>query len=406
MPGLRLSRLLLATILTATMTTLHAQTPDDGDPVDLIAGYSVRHESNLFRLADGADPQATLGESSKSDLVGIATAGIRVNKPYSLQRFELEATLVNYRYRNFDHLDFTARNYAAAWRWQLTPALRGNLSSTRTEALNSFNDYTNYGVRNIRTDEQHRFDAVFDVDGAWRLLGGVARTERSNSETFFEEADNRLDTVEAGVRRDFLSGSSLSLIARHGRGEYFNRPDLSPVYQLDNGFTQREQEIRAAWPVGGKTTLQGRLVHVAREHEHFPARDYSGMVGSLSVAVRATDKLTLTGNAGRELGAYQSDASSYASTERLVLGAAWRIGAKTTLRGQYDLARRDFRGALADVPDSGRADHLRNARITLEWQPLRTLLVSAALEKEKRDSNRSAYDFHNTAATVSAQFSF
>jgi exopolysaccharide biosynthesis operon protein EpsL len=397
---------MLATTLAAATAALHAQTPDDGDPFDLIAGYSVRHESNLFRLADGADPQAALGSSSKSDLIGIATLGIKVNKPYSLQRFELDASLVNYRYRDFDYLDFTARNYAAAWRWQLTPALRGNLTSTRTEALNSFSDYTNYGVRNVRTDEQHRLDAVFDVDGAWRLLGGVARTERRNSETFFEESDNRLDTVEAGVRRDFLSGSSVSLIARHGRGEYFNRPDLSPVYQLDDGFTQREQELRAGWTVSAKTTLQGRLVHVAREHEHFPDRDYSGMVGNLSVALHATDKLTFTGNAGRELGAYQSDASSYATTQRVALGAAWKIGAKTTLRGQFDRGRRDFRGALADVPDSGRVDQLRNARLAVEWQPSRSMLLTAALEKEKRDSNRAAYDFDNSTATVSAQFSF
>ncbi|MFT3850639.1 MAG: hypothetical protein QM739_18780 [Propionivibrio sp.] len=115
-----LNRILLTTILTTAMTTLHAQTtPDDGDALDLIAGYSVRYESNLFRLADDADTQAALGQSSRSDLVGIATAGIRVNKPYSLQRFELEAFLVDYRYRDFDYLDFTARNYAGAWRWQL-----------------------------------------------------------------------------------------------------------------------------------------------------------------------------------------------------------------------------------------------------------------------------------------------
>ena len=44
------------------------------------------------------------------------------------------------------------------------------------------------------------------------------------------------------------------------------------------------------------------------------------------------------------------DASSYATTQRLALGAAWKIGAKTTLRGQFDRGRRDFRGALADVP--------------------------------------------------------
>ncbi|MFT3850640.1 MAG: outer membrane beta-barrel protein [Propionivibrio sp.] len=261
-------------------------------------------------------------------------------------------------------------------------------------------------MRNVRTDEQYRFDALYELDGAWRLLGGIARSERRNSEPFFAESDNRLDTVEAGVRRDFLSGSWLALIARQGRGEYFNRPDLSFVDQFDDAFTQREEEIRAAWTLSAKSTLQGRLAYVERRHDHFPVRDYSGMVGNLSVVLRATDKLALTGNAGRELSAYQSAASSYASTDRLVLGASWRIAAKTTLRGQFEQAWRDFHGALADVPDSGRKDRLQNLRFALEWQPLRTLQVAAALEQERRDSNRSAYDFDDTTATVSAQFSF
>lgn len=397
---------MLATALTTSMTAPQANANETGDTFDVITGYSVRHESNLFRLPDGTDPETVTGKSSKSDDIGIATLGLRLDKRYSLQRFELEATLVNYRYRIHDYLDFTARNYAAAWRWQLTPAFQGNLTSSRSEALNSFNDYSNYGVRNVRTDQSHRFDGVFELDGAWRLLGGVARTERTNSETFLEESDTRIDTVEAGVRRDFVSGSSLGLVTRHGRGEYFNRPNLSPVTQFDNAFDQREQEIRANWPLSGKTTLQGRLGHVAREHEHFPARDYSGMVGNLSLALRATDKVLLTGTAGHELGAYQSNASSYASTNRLGLGASWRIGVKTTLRGQYDWARRDFRGAIVSTPDGDRTDTLHNAKLMLEWQPYRSLLLSAALEKEKRESNQSSFDFSNTAASVSAQFSF
>jgi len=396
---------MLATLLT-TSNMVPPANADTDDTFKVTAGYSVRHESNLFHLSDGTDPQAAVGRSSKSDDIGIATVGLRLDKRYSLQRVELEANLVDYRYSTFDYLDFTARNYAAAWRWQLTPALQGNLTSTRTEALNSFNDYTNYRVRNIRTDETHRLDGVLEVDGAWRLLGGVAYVERTNSEPFLEEGDNRLNTIEAGVRRDFTSGSSLSLLVRQGRGEYFNRPALSPVHQLDNGFDQREQEIRLSRPAGGKTTLYGRLAHVERLHDHFPARDYSGMVGNVSVAVRATDKILLSGGVAHELTPYQSDTSSYASTDRVTLAGQWRMTAKTTLRGQYDFARRDYRGAIASTPDGERSDTQRAAKLALEWQPYRAVLLSVAVEKEERDSNQPGYDFTNSTGTVSAQFSF
>jgi len=379
---------------------------DADDTLTIVTGYSVRHEDNLFRLSNGTDPQTTVGKSTKSDTIGTSTLGLRLNKSYSLQRVEFEASLVNYDYRNFDYLDFTARNYAAAWRWQLTPAFQGNLSSTRTETLNSFSDYTEYGIRNIRTDEIHRFDGVLELDGAWRLLGGVAQTVRTNSETFLEEADTRLNSVEAGVRRDFVSGSSVSLIARRGRGEYFNRPNLSSVYQLDNAFEQREQEIGINWPVTAKTTLQGRLAHLEREHEHFSARDYSGPVGSFTFAWRPSEKTALSSTFARELAPYQSDSSSYASTDRVSLNSLWRITGKTSVRGTYGVSHRDYRGAITESSLNDRNDTLRNLKFGLEWQPYRSVVLGASLEKEERNSNQSDYDYKNSTGTVSAQFSF
>ena len=379
---------------------------DSDDTLSVVTGYSLRHEDNLFRLPAGTDVQGATGKSGKSDDIGITSLGLRLDKHYSLQRLQFEANLVNYRYRTFDYLDFTARNYAAAWSWQLTPAFQGKLTSSHTEALNSFNDFSGYGIRNIRTDENHRLDGILELDGVWRLLGGVAQTVRTNSEPFLEESDTRLNTIEVGVRRDFASGSSLALLARQGRGEYFNRPELSPVHQLDNTFEQREQELKLHWPVSAKTTLQGRLVHIERRHEHFPARDYSGMAGNFSATLRASDKLLFSGSLGRELSAYQSDSSSYATTDRLTLGGQWQITGKTALRGQYDVAWRDYQGAIVNTPNDDRSDTLRAARLALEWQPYRAILLSVAVEKERRDSNQSAYDFKNTAGTVSAQFSF
>ncbi len=396
---------MLASVVTIPALVSGARADSD-DTLSVVTGYSLRHESNLFRLPPGTDTQDTTGKSGKSDLIGIASAGLRLDKRYSLQRLQFEANLVNYDYRTFDYLDFTARNYAAAWTWQLTPAFQGKLTSNRTETLNSFNDFTGYGERNIRTDENHRLDGVLELDGAWRLLGGVVQTVRTNSETFLEESDTRLNTVEAGVRRDFVSGSSLGLLARHGRGKYFNRPDLSPIHQLDNAFDQRERELRMNWPVSAKTTLQGRLTHVERRHEHFPARDYSGMTGNVSAALRASDKLLFSGSLARELGAYQSDTSSYATTDRMTLGGQWQISAKTTLRGRYDIARRDYRGAIVNTPDDDRSDTLHGARLALEWQAYRSVLLTVAMEKERRESNQSAYDFKNTTGSVSAQFSF
>lgn len=399
-----LIRIMLAAALT-TSTVMPDARAAEGDTLTLFADSALRHESNLFRLPPGVSPKVT-DEDDKSDDIAVTTLGVRLDKRYSLQRFGLEASLVDHRYRNFDYLNFTARNYAAAWNWQITPRFTGVLRSDRTESLNSFSDYTDSTERNIRTDTTHRFEGIFEVDGAWRLLGGLARTERINSETFQEESDSRLDTVEAGVRRDAASGGSISLLLRQGRGEYLHRNTLSSTDQLDNAFEQREYELRAAWPLSAKTTLQGRLAHLSREHEHFSARDYAGPVGNLSLAWRATEKTLLTGTIARDLVPFQSSDSSYAASQRVNFNGLWRISKKTSLRGLYEVSRRDFRGSISPDTADDRRDTLRRAELGIEWQALRSLRLGASVTQEERASNRDDYDFTNTTGSVSARFTF
>lgn len=379
---------------------------DADDTINLTAGATVQHDSNLFRLSSGVDPQSVLGKSSKSDQLSVTSVGLKVNKPYSGQRFELEATLLDYRYRTFDYLSFTARNYAAAWRWSATPYLHGNLTSTRTEALNSFTDYTGYTTRNVRTDERHRLDGVFEIDGAWRLVGGLAEYNRTNSQLFTQEGDNRVNTAELGLRREFRSGSALTYTTKSGRGEYMNRPQPIVAGVFDNRFDDRENEVRLFWALTGKATLDARAAHFERTHAHFSQRDYGGNVGNLNLNWEITAKTRLTASLAREMSSYQTATSSYSVADRFAFAPYWQFGTKTTLRARYDYARLDYRGALIASPLGERSDTLRSAMIGLEWQPLRTLSLSASLQNDQRTSSQPGLDYDAKIANVSAQVSF
>ena len=393
--------------LTLSNPLLAASSRADADDMfNIVVGIGRQHDDNLFRLPAGTPPETALGKSTKSDEITVTTLSLRLKQHYSLQRFELEGNLVDYRYRTFDHLDFIARNYAAAWRWHLTPALHGNLTSDRKEALNNYSDFTAYGTRNIRTDENHRFDAVYEIDGVWRALAGLGQTTRTNSQPFLEEADTQIDSVEGGLRYDFRSGSSLSYVMRSGRGEYFKRDQPLAATQFDTAFDQRENELRLIWRTSVKTTIDARAAYLEREHDHFGQRDYAGTVGNLNLDWKITDKTTLTAGLGRELSSYQSATSSYASTDRFALGALWQISGKTALRGRYEYAQRDYHGAIVASPLGERRDTLRNYMIGLEWRPLRALTLNATLQKDKRGANQPGLGYSSTQAGISAQFSF
>jgi exopolysaccharide biosynthesis operon protein EpsL len=394
--------LAIAGLLLAT-----AANADSLDTWNVSVGTSVSHDRNVFHLSDTADAQALTGSSDKSDVVTASNVGLKVSKPYSLQRFELDLGLVKYDYRKFDYLNFTATNYAAAWRWSLTPNLRGNLSSGRRQSLNSFTDNQNFRTRNIRTDDNYRFDADLDLSAGWHLLGGAFQTRRKNSATFIQERDNTVTSSEFGGRYEFSSGTSLGYLNRTGRGTYDNLEQPIPFPTLlDNKFAQTENLVFMSWPITVQTGLSGRIGQLKRKHDNYSARDYSGMVGGLDLNWVPGGKSHFKAGWARSLSSYETLYSSYSRIDRYFVSPVWQVGAKTALRFRYDYIKQDYLGGIAPDAATGRSDGERVALIAFDWQALDSLALTVSFTDDKRTSNIVGRDFKDRIALFSLQFGF
>lgn len=384
--------LALALLLAAPWARADAQ-----DTLSITPGVSVMHDDNLFRQSSGA----------QSEDVTVSSLTLKLNKSYSLQRFELETSYIDYRYKNFSYLSYDDTPYKAAWRWSLTPYLHGNLTTDRATTLNSFADYTGFTQRNTHTTENSRFDGVLDVSPSWHLLAGVSESTTTNSQITLGESDTRIKRAEAGIRHTFSSGSSLSYVNRSGRGDYLNRPQPLPAPSyLDTRFDDSENEVRMLWTLTGKTSVDARLAHLQRNHANFATRDYGGNVGTINVNWNISGKALLTAVVSRELAAYQTSDANYSVTDRIALMPFWQFSAKTALRARYDYARRDYLGSPGTLPASQRNDTLRTALVALEWQPLRNAILSASLQNERRASNQPGLEYKDNMINVSAQFTF
>ena len=378
---------------------------DADDTFSLIAAGTVMHDDNLFRLPANANTQALLGKSTRAEDITITALTLRVNKPYSLQRFEFEASLLDYRYTNFSYLSYSAKPYKGAWHWSLTPYLHGNLSSDYSESLNSFADFTGYTVRNTNSRKNTRFDAVADLSASWHLLGGVSESTNTNSQAVLGEGDSRLKLAEAGLRYTFASGSTLSYIAKTGRGDYIKRAQPIAAGLFDNRFDDTENEVRLLWSLTGKTSIDARIAHIERKHAHYAARDYAGNVGNLNLNWAITGKTSLTAGYTRELSSYQTASNNYSTIDRFTLTPLWQFSGKTALRAKFDYAQRECPAILTAVPAS-RSDTLRTALIAVDWQPLRSATVSASLQNDKRASNQPGLDYESNTLGVTAQLTF
>lgn len=376
---------------------------DELDTLQFRAGQTWQYDSNIFRLSDTASSQALIGSASPSDHYGVTTLGAKIDKRYGLQRFEVDVSANRYNYKNFSRLDFTALNYAAAWRWSLTPSFYGNLTSDRQEYTDNTADVQRQGQLNRRTDRLTLLDAEYAIDGPWRVLGGVFERSSSNSQATTFEGDSKIRGVEAGVRYVFASDTSLAYRFKQGRGEYPNRL-LSATSASE--FKDREHEVRLAWPITGKTTLQSRLSYFDRAHEGLGARDFSGFIGQLEATWAPTGKTTVNGGLVRELGDYQTNNISYFQGNRFFIAPTWKPTEKTAVKFRYDHGTRNYKGPLPGFVATNRRDTTDLAVLGFEWQVIRAVKLTTSVFSDRRKSNESGADYKSHGMNVGVLASF
>ncbi|KQP43211.1 XrtB/PEP-CTERM-associated polysaccharide biosynthesis outer membrane protein EpsL [Pseudorhodoferax sp. Leaf274] len=397
--------LVKGSVLACMLTGAGGVSADTDKTLQLVARYEQLHDSNLFRLSSTL-PASTLGGRPWSDTIRIGSAGLLLDKSYSLQRIELNASLVNYKYQNYDYLNFTALNYAAAWHWSITPRLRGTLQATQRQNSNSFSDTQDVTQRNVRTDSVLRAQGEYDMGAAVKLFGSVDQFRLRNEELLAQDRGFKVQSVAGGVRYVLPSGSQLSYRLRKGHGEYSEEATVTTT-PLPTTFNNTEHELTARWVATGKTTLYARVAHVSRQYPGFAGSDFSGPVGGLRLSWQPTAKLRLDATADRDWRSYQTQYSSYASGNRFTLTPSWQATAHTSLRMHLEQYDEDYGGAIdrANFPFD-RADTTRSASLGLDWRPRDSITLGFWLKTEKRVSNYSGFDFKNNSANFSAQISY
>jgi exopolysaccharide biosynthesis operon protein EpsL len=376
---------------------------DEQDTLQFQASQAFQRDSNVFRLSDQANTQGLLGRPERSDTVSTTKGGILFNKPYGLQRFEAGLSVERYNYSRFSNLNFTAVNYAAAWRWSVTPAFHGNLTTDRREFVDNSADVQSQGQVNRRTNLSTVFDAEYEIDGRWRALGGVFQRDTKNSQPFTFEGDSKINGLEVGARYQFPFSTSVAYLFKNGKGEYGN---IAFAGISGSNFKDREHELRGDWrPTGGRSIVQGRVSYLDRQHDTITARDFSGVTAQIDWNQLTGKTSALTGLV-REIGSYQTNNASYYEGTRVFFAPTWQATDKIALKARYDYGVRDFKGPLPGFAASGRSDKAHLGSLSAEYQALRALKLMAWFQHDRRTSNELGADYKSNAVGISAQASF
>ena len=394
--------LLLATLL-ATAGSAWAEGAQD---LQFRASAGLARDSNLFRLPASANAQALIGRASAAETVGITTLGVNYNKAYSLQRVELDVSMVKYNYQNFGYLDFTALNYQGAWRWAYTPHLRGNLSTSRDQRLNSYDDFRGFNVRNERVTTRTRLDGNYELGANWRLLAGLTQSAVKNSLQIQSEADSRQTALDGGIRYVLPSGSAVGYTLRTTDGTYTTNRPIPSAGLFDDRFSQTDNELQLTWAITRDTSADFKAGYRNRSYPNYPQRNFGGVTGAANLNWAYSAKAGLAAGWTREISVFETADFNFSQIDRFSIGPVWQASPKATVRMQLAHAVRDFRGTPFGVVSLQRRDVTRDASVSVDWQPYTFLSLSASLQNARRSSNLAGFDYSSNMVNVTAQFTY
>lgn len=371
----------------------------------LKAETSLSLDNNLFRLPSGTVPMLSIGKPSSSEQIGITTLSLNFSTALSLQKLDLAITLADHRYQSFDYLNYMSYNYSAALRWSLTPRFHGNLNGERRETANSFSDYLGLQQSNLRTEVSTRLDAVYEVDGPWRISAGVSQYNQHNQQTLVAGGDHTSRSIETGVGYVFGTGSHVTFNQKSVKAHWLNRI-LAVNSSLDTHFEQVISDLRLHWVVSQNTNADLYLSYIRQTHPNYPQRDFSGLNSGASVNWLMTGKSSLTLAQSREFSAYATPNTNYSQADHLSLGPTWQMSSKSFVRLRQEWIRINYLGSPIAVSPSQRSDITRDTTLSFYWQPYQKLNFSAALQNATRASTQTGLDYESKQISVSAQYSY
>lgn len=362
---------------------------DELDTLQFISSAKKTWDNNLFRRSN----------NESSDQITTYTAGIRLDKSYSLQRFLANISYVDNKYQENDFLDFDTLNYDLAWQWALTPGLTGTISRARSRSLSGFADFRNF-TQNIRTNESNQFRAEYSPHKIWKLIAGVTNSNASNSQTFNAIPDFDFTALDYGAGYNLASGAYITFLGHKRNGSY-NRA-INTIGFFDNGYSEDEYELDLVFKASGKSNLSAKVAYVSREYDHFNIRDYGAWNGYIRYDLALTGKLKASTELSRMVSVFESNYSTYTETDALIANLDYYLANKLIFSINGRLAQRDFKQPpIPGLPS--RLDNERSFGGSVTWEPTRNIAVTLRSTHSSRDASSmyNQFDYQDVTTALS-----
>jgi exopolysaccharide biosynthesis operon protein EpsL len=378
------------------------------DRLQVVVGETVSHDSNVFRISQSADPQATIGSSERSDTWYNTGIGVRLDMPISRQRVLASLNWNQIRYDRFTGLNHIDRNGNVNWIWQAGNQWSGQLGYDETRTLASFNNFTG-PVPNPLTTKTLSGTANFLVDPHWELQAIASDMRQRNALALRQPNDIDLSTLQLGVNYISNAGNRLGVNVRQEDGRHPN-PELVGPFLISNDYVQRSIGVSTNWTITAKSHLLARIGHLQRDYDQFSGRDYTGTVFNAAYDWLPTAKTSVSLIAQRDISSSEDVQTAFVLVKGIALTPSYAFSDKLRLSATLSSNIRDYLGAPgipgASSSFAGRVDHVHGAAVSLTYQAMRSLTLAASAHRETRSSNVPLLDYASNLFEISARLTF
>ena len=384
----------------------------DRDVLQLFTGLEVARHSNVFALPDGANPSALYGNSSRSDTIIRALAGVSFDRQVSLQRFRFDASVLPVKmleYSRFDHVGYSAGGH---WDWAVGKPYFGTLGARVTSGATAFGNYY-INRQNIERRAKLYGSAGIRVTPDLAAFVGVDTETLDNSYSGVQAADYRLASAEAGMRFSRGEATSVDLVWRHTNGDYPNRQVIDALGNLlpsavDNEFKQDAILARLQMRPSNDSRIGGHIGYTQRKFGTLSQRDFGGVTAGLNLEWKPTGLFTMRAELIRDIQSEELLTASYVDLTTLRLRPSFQLTGKIMLNGMIDVARASYEGdpGIAVSAAQARKDDISVFGVGLGYEYARNIMVNVEARRTQRKSNIGSVEYTDNllSANVLARF--
>src|SRR5258708_8271304 len=234
------------------------------------AEEKITRDDNVFRISGDLDPAAAIRSASKADTFRTLSLGLKVDLPVSLQRFQLDYTHHQERYRRFTDLDFAGHDARAVWSWQLRSAASGQMGYEESAALAAFANIQARAPDHLGLRRAF-FNGTILATPSWRVRSAIAGLQQTNSDPARQINDVRIADADLALSYVTPANNSAGIGVRAEEGR-FPKQEFVSGSLFANAYSQRGVGLVGEWTLTGASRVSARADRLRRPYDELPQR--------------------------------------------------------------------------------------------------------------------------------------